>query len=173
MLNDILLLIGGVLMLTGGAECLVRGSVALATRLGVSSFFIGLTLVGFGTSTPELATSVQAALNGLADVNLGNVVGSNIFNLALILGVASLIMPIPVDTQVVRKEVWVVIAVAFLPFTALITGGQITPYHGVTFLVLLAMYLFVGYRRGMQESPALAKFCLRRNMRPWAATWCW
>jgi len=138
-------------ILTAGAEALVRGATALARRMGVSSFFIGLTIVGFGTSTPELATGVTAALKGFADINIGNVVGSNVFNIALILGLTAVIAPIPVNTSVVRNEVWIVIATAFIPFVAVLTGGEITRVEGVLMAVGLVAFLVRGYRIARKE----------------------
>lgn len=138
--------------LTAGAELLVRGSVSLAARLGVSSFFIGLTIVGFGTSTPELFTSVSAAIRGSADIAVGNVIGSNIFNIAVILGVAAVISPIPVKLEVVRSEVLVVILVACLPWVALATDGEIGRGVGLVFLLGLVAYLVRGYRIGRKAS---------------------
>jgi cation:H+ antiporter len=96
-LETALLLLGGLAMLTIGGELLVRGSVRVAEQLGVSPLLIGLTLVGFGTSTPELVTSVQAALIGSPGIAIGNIVGSNIANILLILGVSGLIFPIAVE----------------------------------------------------------------------------
>lgn len=149
-----LFLAGGLVCLTVGAELLVRGSVRLAMRLGVSSFFIGLTIVGFGTSTPELATSVGAALRGQSDICLGNVVGSNIFNIAAILGIAALIAPIPVTVGAVRREVPIVIAVSLLPYVSLATERVVTPVWGLLFLSLLLVFVWQGYRKGRLESAA-------------------
>ncbi|GMV91855.1 MAG: sodium:calcium antiporter [Candidatus Hydrogenedentota bacterium] len=143
-------------ILTLGAEALVRGASGLASRMGVSSFFIGLTIVGFGTSTPELATGLTAALQGHTDVNLGNVVGSNIFNIALILGVTSLISPIPVNTAVVRNEVLIVIGASLIPFLTLATGGQIIRPFAALLVVGLVVYVSRGYRAGRQEPERLS-----------------
>ena len=155
MLLDILLVIGSVAVLAGGAEALVGGSVSLAKRLGLSSFFIGLTIVGFGTSTPELSTGVSAALRGASDVNVGNVVGSNIFNVAVILGVAALIAPIPVVTRLVRREAPVVVGVALVPFVTLASGGVLTRPIGAALVLALLVYLALAYRTGRrEEAPA-------------------
>lgn len=144
-------LVCSLVLLTVGAEALVRGASGAARRMGVSSFFIGLTIVGFGTSTPELATGITAALNGHTDVNLGNVVGSNIFNIALILGVTSLIAPIPVNTALVRNEVLLVIATSVIPFVTLFSGGQITRPLAVLFVSGLFIYVWRGYIVGRRE----------------------
>lgn len=94
MLDNLLLVAGGLGLLFVGDEALVRGSVALAERMGISKLLIGLVIVGFGTSTPELLVSVNAALDGAPEIALGNVVGSNIANILLIIGLAALIAPI-------------------------------------------------------------------------------
>jgi cation:H+ antiporter len=144
---SLLWLVCSLIVLTFGAEALVRGASVLARRMGLSSFFIGLTIVGFGTSTPELATGITAALQGFADINIGNVVGSNIFNIAFILGMTALILPIPVDTAVVRSEVWLVIATALIPFVAVLSGGEITRFEGLLMVVGLVAFIVRGYRK--------------------------
>jgi cation:H+ antiporter len=151
MAKDIVLLAVALLVLTGGAELLVRGAVAVAKRLGVSSFFIGLTIVGFGTSTPELCTSLVAAWRGTGDIAVGNVVGSNIFNIALILGVTALISPIALRLELVRKEVAIVIGVALVPLAALATGGELGRVAGCAMVLALVVYLWRGYVSGRRE----------------------
>ena len=99
-----LLLVVGLILLVAGGEGFVRGSVAIAEKLGMSPLLIGLTLVGFGTSLPELVTSVQAALDGAPGIAVGNVVGSNIANILLILGITALLYPIAVDKAVLRRD---------------------------------------------------------------------
>lgn len=110
----LILLIIGLGLLVAGAELLVRGASRLAAAVGISPLVIGLTIVAFGTSAPELAVSVQAALNGQADISIGNVVGSNIFNVLFILGVAALIAPLIVSQQLVWLDVPIMIGVSFL-----------------------------------------------------------
>jgi len=97
-----------------GAEMLVRGASRLATSLGISPLVVGLTVVAFGTSTPEVAVSVQAALSGKNDLAVGNMVGSNIFNILFILGVSALIAPLIVNVQIIRQEVPILIGACFL-----------------------------------------------------------
>ncbi len=106
------LLIGGLIVLVIGAEGLVRGAGRLAAALGISPLVIGLTIVAFGTSSPELAVSVQSALSGQADIALGNVVGSNIFNVLFILGLSAVIVPLVVAQQLVRLDVPLMIGVS-------------------------------------------------------------
>lgn len=157
MFVSLVLLVASLVVLAVGAELLVRGAVVIAKGLGVSSFFIGLTIVGFGTSTPELATGLNAALNGLSDINMGNVVGSNIFNIALILGITAVLSPIPVNTRVVRGEVWIVILTSFIPFLAVFTSGRITRAEGLFMLAGLIVYLVRGYRLGRAESESIGE----------------
>ena len=104
-----LLIIGGVLLYFG-AELLVKGSANLALRCGVSALVTGLTVVAFGTSAPELVVSVKATLDGLGDIAVGNVVGSNIFNIAIILGLSALVRPLKVHLNVLRVDTPVMIA---------------------------------------------------------------
>lgn len=108
------LLIAGTLLLVAGAELLVRGAASLATALRISPLVVGLTIVAYGTSAPELAVSVGATLAGRTDVALGNVVGSNIFNVLLILGISAAVAPLIVAQKLVRFDVWVMIGVSAL-----------------------------------------------------------
>jgi cation:H+ antiporter len=112
----VLLLAAGLVALVAGAELLVKGASALARAFGISPLVIGLTVVAFGTSSPELAVSVQSAWAGKVDIALGNVVGSNIFNVLFILGLSAMVAPLTVARQVVRQEVPVMIAVSLLLF---------------------------------------------------------
>lgn len=107
-------ILGGFLILTFGAEVLVRGASAIALRLGVTPLVIGLTIVAFGTSAPELAVSVKSALAGSPGIALGNVVGSNIANIGLILGLTALIRPVGVQSQMVRRDIPLMIAASVL-----------------------------------------------------------
>lgn len=139
-----LLLTLGLILLALGGDMLVSGAVSLARRLGVSTLLIGLTLVGFGTSTPELVTSLLAAFQGANGIAVGNVVGSNIANVLLVLGVASLIRPVSVDVKAFRRDV------VFLggSIGALIVGaffGTIGFIMGLIFVGLLIFYVCYSY----------------------------
>jgi cation:H+ antiporter len=134
-------------VITVGAELLVRGASALALRFGVSPLFVGLTIVGFGTSSPELAASLSATLAGTQGVSVGNVVGSNIFNIAVILGITALIRPIPITFDRIRTDVWMAIAVAVLPLIAYALFGAVNRPLGALCLLGLALYLVLGYLR--------------------------
>lgn len=141
----ILLLIGGLALLIGGGELLVRGAVRVAERLGVSPLLIGLTLVGFGTSTPELVTSVQAAIIGSPGIAVGNVVGSNIANILLILGLAAVIAPMAYSAPAMRRDGYAVVGAA----VALVVAGQTVGLNrlvGVAFVMLLIAYVVMAYR---------------------------
>jgi cation:H+ antiporter len=139
-----LMLIGGLVILTLGAESLVRGSVAVASRLNISPLMIGLTLVGFGTSTPELVASLHAAWAGSPGIAIGNVVGSNIFNILVILGLTAVIHSVHVARGTWQRDglfMLVVTLLAMLSFTLLSGQGQPLP----RWLGTLAVALLVGY----------------------------
>ncbi|WP_417513103.1 calcium/sodium antiporter [Minwuia sp.] len=150
-------LIGGLVLLFAGGDLLVRGSVLAATRLGISPLVIGLTLVGFGTSTPELVTSVQAALAGAPGIAYGNIVGSNIANILLIGGVAALLCPIVVSTNALRRD-GAVMTFAIVVFAALAATVILGRIVGGCFLATLAIYLIWTFRqerrRGATEGDA-------------------
>ncbi len=133
----------GLVGLPLGADLLVDASVNIATVLGVSDTVIGLTLVAIGTSLPELATTVMAALRKQADVALGNVIGSNMFNLLAIIGLASFVGPVPVDPEILRFDLWVMLAaaLALIPFVFLKQNmGRLV---GIIFSVAYMAYLVV------------------------------
>jgi cation:H+ antiporter len=114
MTTALILLVAGLVLLVFSAEYLVKGAARLAAALGISPLVVGLTVVAFGTSAPELAVSVMSAFQGQADLALGNVVGSNIFNVLVILGISSVIIPLVVNPQLVRFDVPVMIGLSFL-----------------------------------------------------------
>ncbi|MFC3166905.1 MULTISPECIES: calcium/sodium antiporter [Paracoccus] len=137
-------LVGGLILLMLGGELLVRGAVQVATRFGVSPLVIGLTLVGFGTSTPELVTSVQAALSGSPGIAYGNIVGSNIANILLILGIAAIITPIAVSSNALKRDstIMVLVTVVFAIVAALVPMGLLA---GLVFVAALAGYIFAAF----------------------------
>jgi cation:H+ antiporter len=147
----------GLALLLGGGEYLVRGSVALAHRFGVPPLVIGLTLVGFGTSTPELIASLNAALSGFPGIAVGNVVGSNIANILLILGLSAVILPVATTKEAFRRDGGVLIASSIL-LLVLALWGAIGRWTGLALVVLLvaySTYTLVTERRG--RSPASAR----------------
>ncbi len=144
----------GLVLLVAGAELLVRGASRLAARLGISPLVIGLTVVAFGTSAPELAVSVQAGLAGQADIAVGNIVGSNIFNVLFILGLAALIVPLVVSRQLVRLEVPLVIGVSVL-FLVMALDGRISGFDGMLLFAGIVAYTVFTVRQSRKESAAV------------------
>jgi cation:H+ antiporter len=150
---DYAYLAAGLLLLFFGGESLVRGAVSLAERLGLSKVLVGMVIVGFGTSTPELLVSLQAALAGSPEIALGNVIGSNIANVLLILGLASLVFPISCAQGGLKRDaaVMTLVSLALLPLLFL---GNLSSLVGIGMLVVLAGYLLFSYRleRGSADS---------------------
>ncbi|MEM5519373.1 calcium/sodium antiporter [Sulfitobacter sp. AS59] len=143
---DYIYVAAGLLCLFLGGEALVRGSVGIAQRLAISPLLIGLTVVGFGTSMPELLVSIEAAWRGVPDIAVGNIVGSNIANIALIMGITALVWPIRVSGATLRRDtgVMVLAAVALAP---IFWGGEIGRPAGVMLLAGLIGYLVWAYLR--------------------------
>ena len=142
---NILLLIGGLVLLFIGGEFLVRGAATLASRLGMSPLLIGLTVVAFGTSSPELVVSLDAAVTGSPGIAVGNVVGSNIANLLLIMGVGALIRPVPSrGSSLIRDGGMLVLATLATIAIAYFAAG-FAWWHGVVMLLLLAGYIMMSY----------------------------
>ncbi|MGI2000160.1 calcium/sodium antiporter [Shewanella frigidimarina] len=137
-------IIGGFIILTIGAEALVRGASAVALRLGIAPLIIGLTIVAFGTSAPELAVSVKSALAGNPGIALGNVVGSNIVNIGLILAITALIRPITVQSQMVKRDIPIMIAASVLMWFLLL-DGEVSFIDGAILFSALVGYLVFSY----------------------------
>lgn len=144
MLLNVLFLLLGIALLTVGGEALIRGSLAAAKRLGVSPLLSGLVIVGFGTSAPELVVSVNAAVEGQPDIAIGNVVGSNVGNILLILGVCALITPLAVKPLALRRDAVTVLAASIL-FVVLVGGSALGRVDAAMFLGALAAYLAWAY----------------------------
>ena len=149
-----LTLVGGLVLLVVGGDLLVRGAVNVARRFNVSPLMIGLTLVGFGTSTPELVTSLQAAAVDSPGIAIGNVVGSNIANILLILGLAALMKPILVDGKALKRDGSMVV-IATAACAAAILVGTLSPIAGFAFIAGLIGYVVYTYRME-RGSPAAA-----------------
>ena len=145
-LLNILLFLVGFAFLTGGADFLVRGASRLAVRLNIPLVVIGLTVVAFGTSLPELVVSLMANLQGgsTADLAIGNVVGSNIANLALILGVVAILRPLTVDRQLLQREYPLMVAVSLL-FTWMAWNGQVVQWEGIVLFLGLLGFVYWSY----------------------------
>lgn len=151
---NILLFLGGLVLLIVGAELLVRGASKLAQSFGVSPLVVGLTIVAFGTSSPEVAVSVSSALSGKTDIAVGNVVGSNIFNVLFILGVSALITPLVVNAQIIRQEVPIMIGASLLLLALGLDGrvGLTDAALLVGLLVAYTVFLIVQSRRETQAT---------------------
>ena len=154
MILSIVVFAAGLALLVAGAETLVRGASRLAAAAGVSPLVIGLTVVAFGTSAPELAVSVKAALDGQSGLVLGNVVGSNIFNVLFILGLSALIAPLAVSVQLIRLDVPLVIALSGVVLL-LAADGALGRIDGLLLACGLAAYVVFSVRLGRREAAAL------------------
>lgn len=143
--------VAGLALLTLGAEWLVRGASRVAAWAGISPLVIGLTVVAFGTSAPELAINVQAAMGGQPDIAIGNVVGSNIANILLILGISAIVAPLVVRQQVVRQDVPLMIGVSIATYLFAV-DGRISTLEGFIFFGALAAYIWFLIRQSRKES---------------------
>lgn len=136
---DYLLIIGGLVALVVGGEILVRGASSIALKFNITPFVVGMTVVAFGTSAPELLVSLSAALDGSPDISIGNVVGSNIANIALVLGATALVYPIRVYKTSLRVD-WPMVMLASLLFYFFIRNYKLEWYEGIIFVAILATF---------------------------------
>lgn len=173
-LQEILFFLSGLFLLVIGAEALVRGSSRLAAIAGVSPLVIGLTIVAFGTSSPETAVSVVSSIKGQADLSVGNVVDSNIFNILCILGLSALIIPLGVSRQLIRFDVPVMILSSALLFLFGL-NGNISRGEGVIFLTGIFAYTGILLYKSKKESAAIKEeyekefgFHNGRSLKKWA-----
>lgn len=143
MLNTLYLMLG-IALLTAGGESLIRGALGISRRIGVSPLLSGIVIVGFGTSMPEMAVSVDAALSGLPEIAIGNVVGSNVANVLLILGLCAVITPLSVTPKALGRDALVVILSSLL-FIGLAWNSGLVKYDGLLLLMTLAGYLIWAY----------------------------
>jgi cation:H+ antiporter len=146
----------GLIALYFGAEALVKGGAGLALRLGLTPLVIGLTVIAFGTSSPEMVVSVQAARAGNGAISIGNVIGSNICNIALILGLCALISPLKADLQVIRREVPIMIGVTVVALLVLL-DGHIARWEGGLLFASLIGYTVVTVRQARASAAAAAE----------------
>lgn len=152
-----LTLIAGLILLLGGAEVMVRGAVTLARKLGISPMVIGLTVVALGTSAPELIVAIEAALEGAAGMAVGNVVGSNIANILLILGVSGLIYPIASDPRAVKRD-GSLLGIMTLLFALICWQGVVGFWSGAVLMALFVLFLGYSYwRETHAEDPEAAE----------------
>ena len=150
MIIDLLLILAGLALVVFGSDYLVDGASAIARKSGVSEFVIGVTIVGFGTSCPELVVSLTGAIQGSADISIGNVVGSNIMNTLLILGLTAVLAPIAVTPVNTRRDIPMMVGVTLF-FVLLTLKGTLNWIDGVLFLLLFAVYLTISLKSGNEE----------------------
>lgn len=146
-----IMLVAGLTLLIVGAELLVKGAARLATSFGIPALVIGLTVVAFGTSAPELAVSIKAAFSGQAELAIANVVGSNIFNILFILGLAALIMPLVVSKQLIRQDVPIMIGISILALV-MIQDGVIVKLEAAILCLGVILYTFFLFYQGKKSA---------------------
>ena len=151
MIIDLLLILAGLALVVFGSDYLVDGASAIARKSGVSEFVIGVTIVGFGTSCPELVVSLTGAIQGSADISIGNVVGSNIMNTLLILGLTAVLAPIAVTPLNTKRDIPTMVGVTLF-FVLLTLKGSLNWIDGVLFLLLFSAYMVVSLRSGKEEA---------------------
>ncbi len=156
MISILYVIIGFVLLVVGG-EYLVRSSVGLSFRLQLSKMVIGLTVVSFATSAPELLVSLQAALDGLSDMSLGNVIGSNIANIGLVLGITAIIGPLAIDRDFYKFNWPVMVLLSFGLYVILDNDGMISREEGGILLAALVLYLVLLIKRARKNSDAVVE----------------
>ena len=154
---QILLLLVGLALIVFGADWLVDGASAIARKAGISEFVIGLTIVGFGTSCPELVVSLTGAIQGNADISVGNVIGSNIFNTLLILGMTAVIAPVAVTSSNRRRDIPIAVLVTFLFLFLGIGGREINRWEGLAFLLVFVAYMVYCFKSDKGSSDEAAE----------------
>jgi cation:H+ antiporter len=150
-MGNILYLFAGLFILILGGDFLVKGSTSLALRMRLSPLVVGLTIVAFGTSSPELLVSINAALAGSPDLTMGNVIGSNICNLALVLGVSAMIRPIRVNSDSIKID-WPMTMGSSVLLYFLVREGLLKSFEGILFIALLLSYTVFGIRKSRKEN---------------------
>lgn len=153
LLVHFLWILGGLAALYFGAEWLVNGASSIAIRIGISPLVVGLTVVAFGTSAPELLVSLQANMSGQPDVALGNVIGSNICNIALILGIAAAMRPVVIHLQLIKREMPILI-VTSLVFVAMLWDKRIERWEGAILVTGIIIYVIASIIQARRESSA-------------------
>ena len=171
MLISIAAVVAGLAILVWSADRFVEGSVAIAHHLGVSNLIIGITVIGFGTSAPEIAVSIIAVIEEVPGIAIGNALGSNIANIGLILGVSALLVPIPVASSLLRAE-YPMLAVATVAVIACLYDLRLTPVEGAILLGLLVAILAMMIRMHRRRGEAVAESDVDDSMSDRAA-WAW
>lgn len=164
-LGNLIMLAVGFCCLFVGAELLVRGAVRLSTTLQISPLIIGLTVVAFGTSSPEMAVSVQSAVMGEEDISVGNVVGSNIFNILFILGLSSVILPLKISKEILRSDVPIMLGVSIITYIFCM-DGKLSRFEGLILFVGMIAYTIFLIKYGKSVNPNVSDTDLRRSKGP-------
>lgn len=162
MLLSIVLLLVGLGLVVYGSDILVDGASSVARKIGISEFVIGIIIVGFGTSCPELVVSVTGAIDGNSAVSLGNVTGSNIFNILMILGLTAIFSPIAITKDNKTKDIPILLCITIF-FCLIAIKGTINRLDAVLFLAIFAIYLFYNFKAGKAEAAAIEEEVVEKN----------
>lgn len=162
MLLSIVLLLVGLGLVVYGSDILVDGSSSVARKIGISEFVIGIIIVGFGTSCPELVVSVTGAIDGNSAVSLGNVTGSNIFNILMILGLTAIFSPIAITKDNKTKDIPILLCITIF-FCLIVLKGTINRLDAVLFLAIFAIYLLYNFKAGKAEAAAIEEEVVEKN----------
>lgn len=162
MLLSIVLLLVGLGLVVYGSDILVDGASSVARKIGISEFVIGIIIVGFGTSCPELVVSVTGAIDGNSAVSLGNVTGSNIFNILMILGLTAIFSPIAITKDNKTKDIPILLCITIF-FCLIAHKGTINRLDAVLFLAIFAIYLLYNFKAGKAEAAAIEEEVVEKN----------
>ena len=162
MLLSIVLLLVGLGLVVYGSDILVDGASSVARKIGISEFVIGIIIVGFGTSCPELVVSVTGAIDGNSAVSLGNVTGSNIFNILMILGLTAIVSPIAITKDNKTKDIPILLCITIF-FCLIALKGTINRLDAVLFLAIFAIYLLYNFKAGKAEAAAIEEEVVEKN----------
>ena len=162
MLLSIVLLLVGLGLVVYGSDILVDGASSVARKIGISEFVIGIIIVGFGTSCPELVVSVTGAIGGNSAVSLGNVTGSNIFNILMILGLTAILSPIAITKDNKTKDIPILLCVTIF-FCLIALKGTINRLDAALFLAIFAIYLLYNFKAGKAEAAAIEEEVVEKN----------
>lgn len=162
MLLSIVLLLVGLGLVVYGSDILVDGASSVARKIGISEFVIGIIIVGFGTSCPELVVSVTGAIDGNSAVSLGNVTGSNIFNILMILGLTAIFSPIAITKDNKTKDIPILLCITIF-FCLIALKGTINRLDAVLFLAIFAIYLLYNFKAGKAEAAAIKEEVVEKN----------
>lgn len=162
MLLSIVLLLVGLGLVVYGSDILVDGASSIARKIGISEFVIGIIIVGFGTSCPELVVSVTGAIGGNSAVSLGNVIGSNVFNILMILGITAILSPIAITKDNKTKDIPILLCITIF-FCLIVLKGTINRLDAVLFLAIFAIYLLYNFKAGKAEAAAIEEEVVEKN----------